>query len=501
MNRDFRASHSHSRPSASHAAGALLLAVALLLVACSTASAASGRPLLRSFSTGPASWPRDLTFDSTDNLYVRDTDTNSAVAKFTTTGAPVPFAGGAPYIQGNKLFSPDGPGGNPAGYVYSIAVDASGGADDGYIYATMLYGPGGVSGVQVYDANGTYKGLLDPNGNGFPCGVAVNQATGEVYTGDFVNLPNATVRRYAPPAGDPSDDVPTGVLKVPAEGYSRTCPLKADNSGNVYFNDNGWEVPGEGLVKVAPGQFGVEPAAFTQLSPFPDPGWGLALEPGGGFYTDRGDHVFQHSAVGAPIGSPFPTAALSDSHGVALDSIGNIYVTESPNGDGGISVFGPTEVSLPLAISGAPSSVNQTSAHVTGEADPDGAGNITRCEFVYGLDAGYAGGSVPCTPAASVGSPITSKTAVSADITGLTLGTRYHYRLVTGNANGAQPGSDEEFETLVAVPGATTKSATQVEKESADLNGSFVGNGEDTHYYFECGTDRKLRLDRAGVAG
>ena len=220
MNRDFRASHSHSRPSAAHAAGALLLAVALLLVACSTASAASGRPLLRSFSTGPASWPRDLTFDSADNLYVRDTDTNSAVAKYTTTGAPVPFAGGAPYIQGNKLFSPDGPGGNPAGYVYSIAVDASGGADDGYIYATTLYGPGGVSGVQVYDASGIFKGLLDPNGNGFPCGVAVNQATGEVYTGDFVNTPNATVRRYAPPVGDPSDDVPTGVLKFPAEGYS-----------------------------------------------------------------------------------------------------------------------------------------------------------------------------------------------------------------------------------------------------------------------------------------
>ena len=214
MNRDFRASQFET--SAAHAAAALLLAVALMLVASSSASAASGRPLLRSFSTGPTSWPRDLTFDSADNLYVRDTDTKSAIVKFTTTGAPVPFTGGAPYIQGNRLLSPEGPGGNPAGYAYSIAVDSSGGANDGYIYATALYGPGpSGTGVQVYDGSGIYKGLLDPTGNGFPCGVAVNQATGEVYTGDYFNTPNATVRRYAPPVGDPSDDVPTGVVESP----------------------------------------------------------------------------------------------------------------------------------------------------------------------------------------------------------------------------------------------------------------------------------------------
>jgi hypothetical protein len=468
------------------------LALLVLATLVSSAHAANGRPLLRTFSTGPGTWPRAIAIDSADNVYVHEPGAKSGVAKYTTSGAPVPFSGSASYIHGNKIEgTPGGSGGNPEGYPYSIAVDSSGGPANGNIYMANLYGTGPdggqASGIFVYDATGTFKGIL--GGGSFDCGVAVNQVTGEVYTGDFASGNTATVRKFAPPAGDPNDDVPTGVLQFPVEGESKTCPLKVDNSGNVYVNGNGRELPGEGLIKFAPSQFGVEEPVFTVLSPFPDPGAGLTLLPGGGFYTDREQHVVQHSAAGAQIGAPFPTAALSESRGVATDSAGNLYVIESvPNGDGGVFVFAPTEVALPLATTGAPSSVNQTSAHVTGEVDPDGAGNVTRCEFVYGLDAGYTEGSVPCTPSASPGSPITSKTAVSADITGLDTGSHYHYRLIAGNANGAQPGSDQVIDTLVPVPGATTDPATQVGKESADLHGSFIGNGEDTHYYFEYGT-------------
>jgi hypothetical protein len=167
---------------------------------------------------------------------------------------------------------------------------------------------------------------------------------------------------------------------------------------------------------------------------------------------------------------------------------GDVFVTESPNGDGGVSVFGPGEVELPVAETGSPSNVIQTSAHVSGEVDPDGAGDITSCEFVYGPDAGYSEGSAPCSPEASAGSPITAATAVSADLTGLETNTHYHYRLVAGNANGDTPGADQSFETEVPVPGVTTEAATEVGKGSAELNGSFTGNGEETHYYFEYGT-------------
>jgi hypothetical protein len=463
-------------------------ALLLILLAAASASAVTGHPLLRSFSTGPGTWPRAIAIDSADNVYVHEAGAKSGIAKYTTTGAPVPFSGSASYIQGNKVAGTEaGGGGNPEGYPYSIAVDSSGGPTDGYIYMTNLYGPAG-SGIYVYDASGIFKGVL--GGGSQDCGVAVNQATGEVYTGDFAFNAYSTIKRWAPPAGDPSDDLPTGELKFPIEGESETCPMTVDNSGNVYVSGNGRERPGgEGLLKFDPSQFGADEPTFTVLSPFPDPGRGLSLLAGGGYYTDRAQRIAQHTAAGAQVGSAFPAAPLSESRGVATDSAGNVYAIDSvPNGDGGVFVFGPTEVGLPLADTAAPNPVNQTSAHAAGEVDPDGAGDITRCEFVYGVDAGYEQGAVPCTPSASVGSPITTKTAVSADITGLSVGSHYHYRLIAGNANGAQLGSDQTFDTLVPVPGATTLPATQVGKESAELNGSFIGNGEDTHYYFEYGT-------------
>ena len=80
-------------------------------------------------------------------------------------------------------------------------------------------------------------------------------------------------------------------------------------------------------------------------------------------------------------------------------------------------------------------------------------------------------------------------TPVSANLTELTPQTEYHFRLVAVNAVGTTFGDDHSFITLPAVPGVKTEPATNVMPRSAQLNGSFVGNGEDTHYYFEWGTD------------
>ncbi len=80
-------------------------------------------------------------------------------------------------------------------------------------------------------------------------------------------------------------------------------------------------------------------------------------------------------------------------------------------------------------------------------------------------------------------------TPLSIDLSGLNSLITYHYRVVAENADGTTFGADQEFTTLQAVAGITTEPPTEVKSTTATLNGSFVGNGEDTHYYFEWGAD------------
>ena len=92
--------------------------------------------------------------------------------------------------------------------------------------------------------------------------------------------------------------------------------------------------------------------------------------------------------------------------------------------------------------------------------------------------------SVPCEPA----TPYAGATAVSAELTGLTMETAYVYRIVAENANGTRSGEVLSF-TPRAVIGISTDDATEITQTTAMVHGSFDPNGEDTTYYFEWGTD------------
>ena len=96
-------------------------------------------------------------------------------------------------------------------------------------------------------------------------------------------------------------------------------------------------------------------------------------------------------------------------------------------------------------------------------------------------------GQIPCSPNPT-SSHFSVPTEVTATIPGLTSETTYHYRIVVGNANGSSNRPDRMF-TPHRVANLTTDPATEVEATTATLNGSFIGSGEDTEYYFEYGTD------------
>ena len=127
---------------------------------------------------------------------------------------------------------------------------------------------------------------------------------------------------------------------------------------------------------------------------------------------------------------------------------------------------------------------------VSGTIDRAEAGEITECFFEYATDEFFDNNGetydqqIPCDPPA----PFDEDRSVTATIPGLVDETAYHYRLVAANADGQGAGVDRILEPH-AVDFLKTRPATEVERETATLNASFNGNGEDTTYYFQWGID------------
>jgi NHL repeat len=174
----------------------------------------------------------------------------------------------------------------------------------------------------------------------------------------------------------------------------------------------------------------------------------------------------------------FGNGKLSGARGISVDAPSdNVYVANTGGND--VVVFDGT---APYATTGPASSVGHTTATMTGHLAEGGRGAVTGCHFEYGPGESYEGGPVPCVPAPPYG----SEADVTAELTGLQPETTYHYRLVASNSSDTAIGADRTF-TPHYVLGVATEPATNVGKESAELNGSYVGDGTATTYHFEYG--------------
>ena len=129
-----------------------------------------------------------------------------------------------------------------------------------------------------------------------------------------------------------------------------------------------------------------------------------------------------------------------------------------------------------------------------------GNGEETSYYFEWGTTTSY-GTKSAVPPGVSTGSPV-GLTNVEFEATGLLPDTTYHYRIVATNPIGVSPGNDKTFKTLPAVKTLATEDATNIEATTADLNGSFEGDGTETTYYYEYGTTtsygKKTTVENAG---
>jgi hypothetical protein len=161
--------------------------------------------------------------------------------------------------------------------------------------------------------------------------------------------------------------------------------------------------------------------------------------------------------------------------------------------DGNAATFttlGPAEVDSESA-----SNIGQTTATLNAEVNP--LGNDTSCQFQYVDDAtfqvsGYASATtVACTPS-DLGSG-TSDVAASANISGLSANTLYHFRVVATNTLGTQDGADTTFTTAPPFS-IDSESASNIESTVATLNAQINPEGNDTTCQFQYVDDATFKV-------
>jgi len=115
----------------------------------------------------------------------------------------------------------------------------------------------------------------------------------------------------------------------------------------------------------------------------------------------------------------------------AVDGAGSAYLATLP---------------APSSTTGSASSVSQTTATLNATVNPNDAA-LTNCYFEYGTDTSY-GSTAPCS---STPSPTGGVQSVSAQVSGLSAGTTYHFQVVAANAIGSSAGGDQSFATAAPV--------------------------------------------------
>ena len=425
--------------------------------------------------------PSGLSTDTGDDVWVTDPSDSGRISEY----GPFPSTTKIGEQSGGGHFTYDGE------YIESAALDGV----NGHLYV----GDSGEEVVEIFDAAGAWETTW----TGFHgyIHIAVDNSggssSGRVYVAESGRVdaltPSDEAVAFSAAApyieGNELTGTPTGPggSIVP---FSQPWRIAVDSQGNLYVVDRA----GGTVDEFAPsGEFVRQFAGAGAPTPFSTDVTGVAVDPTNDnvLVVDGGNHdIDEFSSSGEYLaqlnGTPTESFATLDG-GIAVNSNGYVYVADSDHGV--VDIFSPT-VALPEVSYGPVKNPTHTSGTVTATINPNEAGEITACNFEYGPNTEYDLGSIPCSPNPAANPPssyFTQPAEVSAELLGLTVGTIYHYRVVVSTAKATtKRGSDETF-TPRAVAGLTTGSATNVGAGSATLNGSWVGNGEDTHYYFEWG--------------
>lgn len=515
--------------------GVLLLATALVLalLAPGTASAAFTRPFLRQLAETPSGSlerPRGVAVDAADNLWLSELDGPPPwkLDQFAPAYPPEENA----FLQTLEIAGESPP--LPAGLTRpeSLAVNRSNPTYHFYTTAEQTQFAYSDPAVEVFAATGSFVKRFGPFGG--PAHVAVDNSSdpsaGPVYVAHGEANPE-------PPFGDGK---PRGIEKFNATGVEEDFEACPTCSGYVE-GDQITGIPGETFGANSPQSIAVDShgniyavngaagtvdeykpsgefvRAFTGAK---TPGLGGNHEYGGfgavlsGIAVDPvSEHVLISLADGSELNSTRGAVDEFDSSGRYLNQItgtsaggplrGAFQMTTDSHGDlylvgndaeHAVSVYGPGHFLPSLKLAEA-SERKPTSALLNGEVDPEGL-PLVDCRFEYVTEAAFkatgfsdllTGGEKPCIPpAASI--PVDSEYhPVHAEITGLTSGTTYRYRLTatTSGELGATAASASFAFTAPHAPRVVSTSAANLSSTFADLRAQIDPLGADTTYQFQ----------------
>ena len=483
------------------------------------------------------------------------TDVTTTEAKLRGHIAP---AGGGPITECHFEYeTPSGPQTvpcttePPSSPPYSSPVSVSGavtGLTPGTTYSYQLVA-GNANGANQSEGRFATEGLyefssdLGSEGSGDgqltdPQGVAVNNSTGDIYVADTgnhrvvkfdaagefvaawgwgVSDGNATsevctsgCRAGSPGTGAGQFTTPTFVAVDNSNGPSAGDVYVADSADGVVqkFDPSGALMTAwgnDGAMSYSGGIAGIAVKSNGALVVEEGSGTGIALNSFGHIFTgqtgiamdlstddrfeDTGDHIQSYTAGGTSFDA-FGFGALTTAAGLALNQ-STLVLYAANAGDNNIAVFSPR--ALPSATTNPVVNPGPESAVLTGHVDPNGGGTITDCHFEYGTDTTYALGSIPCSPAA----PLSRPTNVNATVSGLTLFSTYHFRLVvTGTTPGLSTDSRDRTFTPSSgmAPTIDATSSSQIAPTEATLSAQINPNLAPTIYRFQYGTTSSYEL-------
>jgi DNA-binding beta-propeller fold protein YncE len=305
----------------------------------------------------------------------------------------------------------------------------------------VYVGDAGNNVVLVFDASGVFIATIDgtttPHGHfSTVAGVAVDQS-GNLWVADgnsdFIsefNSKNKFLQQWQDPFG-------------------QTVAIAVDATNNAVYLIRGAQTT-ERFTLTGGNETVIDMGTGVAL--------GLDLQTGN-LYVDHGGDVAIYDHTGTPIDSL--TLATTNSQGLAFRVTGgkksnqnSLYASDASANN--VTIYGPpTTPGAPLVSGEAATSTGATSVTLKGTIVPLGLDTTCIFQYVDSVDfqlTGYTNATnVPCTPA-DLGSSFTYQQA-SADVSGLTVGTFYHFRAVATNSAGTTEGADMSFQ---AGPGLWT---------------------------------------------